>query len=194
MCYCFFNSEILKGRHVKHLEESHDQLLQSTLEEGAYNKLYSFNHIVNGFAVHTTPTQANKLKNAPGVKLIEKDCGAKMMTTHTPDLLGIPQGVWHAQLGKKNTGQGIVIGFVDSGINPLHPSFAYDPRDGDNTRWFPGVCQEGPMFPKGSCNGKIISARFFSAGAEAGGNLNASVDILSPYDVVGHGRYVRKSI
>ncbi|KAI3823852.1 hypothetical protein L1987_05297 [Smallanthus sonchifolius] len=181
------SSEILKARHAKYLEESHDQLLQSTLEEGAYNKLYSFNHIVNGFAVHTTPTQANKLKKAPGVKLIEKDRGTKMMTNHTPKLLGLPQRVWHGQRGVTNAGEGIVIGFVDTGINPFHPSFAYHPSYGNNTR-FPGVCQEGPMFPRNSCNGKIISARFFSAGAQAMGNLNASIDILSPYDAVGHGR------
>ncbi|KAJ0843480.1 putative cucumisin [Helianthus annuus] len=184
--------EILKARHAKHLEEFHDELLQNTLEEGAYNKLYSFNHIVNGFSVHTTPTQANKLKKAPGVKLIEKDRGAKMMTNHSPKWLGLPQGVWRGWRGKRNAGEGIVIGFVDTGINPSHPSFAYNPRDGylKNHTSFPSVCQEGPMFPGTSCNGKIISARFFSAGAKARGNLNASVDILSPYDAVGHGSHV----
>nr|XP_043620399.1 subtilisin-like protease SBT2.4 [Erigeron canadensis] len=187
-------SEILKA-HAKRLEASHDQFLQSTLEEGTYKKLYSFNHIVNGFSVHTTPAQANKLRNAPGVKLIEKDRGAKLMTTYTPKFLGLPQGVWPTGRLRhtKNAGEGIVIGFVDSGINPFHPSFAYDPKDdysSYNRTRFPGVCQEGPMFPKSSCNGKIISARFFSAGMEARGILNASVDILSPYDAVGHGSHV----
>ncbi|XP_076881550.1 subtilisin-like protease SBT2.4 [Bidens hawaiensis] len=185
----YFGSEILKARHAKYLEDFHDQLLQTTLEEGAYKKLYSFNHIVNAFSVHTTPTQANKLNKSPHVKFIEKDRGAKMMTTHSPKLLGLPQRVWRARRGPRNAGQGIVIGFVDTGINPVHPSFEYNSRDGNITR-FPSVCQEGPMFPASSCNGKIISARFFSAGAEARGNLNASVDILSPYDAVGHGSHV----
>ncbi|KAI3680494.1 hypothetical protein L6452_35265 [Arctium lappa] len=188
------NSEVLKA-HAKHLEESHDQLLQTTLEEGAYNKLYTFNHIVNGFSVHTTPTQANKLKKAHGVKLVEKDRGAKMMTTYTPKFLGLSEGVWTTELGRvKNAGEGIVIGFVDTGINPFHPSFAYDdPRDRyakNNRTRFPGVCEEGPHFPKSACNGKIVSARFFSAGAQARGVLNASIDILSPFDAVGHGSHV----
>ncbi|KAD7117974.1 hypothetical protein E3N88_05242 [Mikania micrantha] len=180
---------LFKARHAKQLEESHDELLQSNLEEGSYKKLYSFNHIVNGFSVHTTPSQANKLKKAPGVKLIEKDRGAKMMTNHTPKLLGLPQGVWHHSPIKDAAGEGILIGFVDSGINPLHPSFAYEYEYDDG---FPkvGVCEEGPLFPKSSCNGKIVSARFFSAGAQATANLNASIDILSPYDAVGHGSHV----
>ncbi|GJW67204.1 subtilisin-like protease SBT2.4 [Tanacetum coccineum] len=185
------NSEILKA-HAKHLEESHDQLLQSTLEKGAYNKLYSFNHIVNGFSVHTTPSQAKKLKNTPGVKLIEKDNGVKLMTTYTPKFLELPTGVWPTVGGRRHAGEGIVIGFVDSGINPSHPSFAYRPRRGypKNLTEFNGVCDEGPMFPKSSCNGKIVTARYFSAGVKASGLLNASVDILSPYDAVGHGSHV----
>ncbi|GJU85515.1 subtilisin-like protease SBT2.4 [Tanacetum coccineum] len=46
------------------------------------------------------------------------------------------------------------------------------------------------MFPKSSCNGKIVAAQYFSAGVKARGLLNTSVDILSPYDAVGHGSHV----
>lgn len=50
------DSEVYKA-HAKHLVDSHDQLLVSTLETGSYKRLYSFKHIVNGFAVHTTASQ-----------------------------------------------------------------------------------------------------------------------------------------
>ncbi|GLT72653.1 hypothetical protein SLA2020_445650 [Shorea laevis] len=184
------NSEVDEVR-VKHLVDSHDQLLRSTLETGSYNRLHSFKHIVNGFAVHTTPSQARKLKDGPGVKLIERDRGAKVMTTYTPQFLGLP-GVWTQEGGDKNAGEGIVIGFVDTGINPMHPSFAYDPIKPftSNISHFSGVCEMGPRFPANSCNGKIVSARFFSAGAEAVATLNTSVDFLSPFDAVGHGSHV----
>jgi hypothetical protein len=43
--------------HAEQLEDSHDQLLESTLETGSYNRLHSFKHIFNGFSVHTTPSQ-----------------------------------------------------------------------------------------------------------------------------------------
>ncbi|KAE7995356.1 hypothetical protein FH972_000165 [Carpinus fangiana] len=177
--------------HAEQLEDSHDQLLQRTLENGSYNRLHSFKHIVNGFAVHTTPSQARKLKAAPGVMLIERDRGAKLMTTYTPQFLGLPE-VWTEEGGDKNAGEGIVIGFVDTGINPLHPSFAYDPVKpfSSNISHFSGACETGPRFPASSCNGKIVSARFFSAGAEAAATLNTSVDFLSPFDAVGHGSHV----
>ncbi|XP_056687122.1 subtilisin-like protease SBT2.4 [Spinacia oleracea] len=181
------------------LEKSHNQLLQSTLDIGTYNKLHSFTHLANGFAVHTTPSQAEKLKNSPTVKLVVKDRGVKLMTTYTPEFLKLPQTVWDddEQEGNKNAGEGIVIGFVDSGINPFHPSFADDDFLSINTTLvcsnssrFCGACETGPRFPASSCNGKIVSARFFAAGAQAAALLNASVDFLSPFDAVGHGSHV----
>ncbi|KAL8104163.1 hypothetical protein AgCh_028411 [Apium graveolens] len=186
-------SEVSKA-HAKKLVKSHEKLLASTLDTGSYNKLYSFKHVVNGFAVHTSPSQfqAKKLKNGPGVKLIEKDRGIKVMTSYTPELLGLPQGVWAEKGGEKNAGEGIVIGFVDTGINPFHPSFAYDSLNPfiSNISHFCGSCEGGPKFPTMSCNGKIVSAKYFSAGAQTDPTFNASVDLLSPFDVVGHGSHV----
>ncbi|XP_042031185.1 subtilisin-like protease SBT2.4 [Salvia splendens] len=184
------NSKASKA-HAKFLVESHDQFLQSKLEAGSYSKLYSYKHIVNGFALHTTPSQAEKFKGTHGVRLVEKDKGAKLMTTYTPDFLGL-EAVWSQQGGERNAGDGIVIGFVDSGINPIHPSFAYDPLNpwSSNGTRFTGSCDGGPLFPMSSCNGKIISARFFASGARAAATLNPAVDIMSPYDAVGHGSHV----
>ncbi|MCD9637588.1 hypothetical protein HAX54_020957 [Datura stramonium] len=142
---------------------------------------------------NTQSFQIQNLKNAPRVKLLEEDRRVKLMTTYTPQFLGIPI-VWTQEGGDRNAGEGIVIGFVDSGINPEHPSFAYDPTInspfGFTTTKFTGACEEGPLFPHTSCNGKIASARFFSGGAQTTAKLNESVDILSPFDVVGHGSHV----
>ncbi|OMO76899.1 hypothetical protein CCACVL1_15358 [Corchorus capsularis] len=178
--------------HAKKLVDSHDQVLQSTLETGSYNKLYSFKHVINGFAVHTTPSQAKKLKQASGVKLVERDRRTKLMTTYTPQVLGLPQ-LWTQPGGDRNAGEGIVMGFVDTGIDPWHPSFASYGLANPFTSVisnFSGACQAGPQFPAFSCNGKIVSARFFADGAQASAPLNATVDILSPFDVVGHGSHV----
>ncbi|XP_039141942.1 LOW QUALITY PROTEIN: subtilisin-like protease SBT2.4 [Dioscorea cayenensis subsp. rotundata] len=181
-----FNPERAYG---KSLIESHDHLLKSTLDTGSYTKLYSFHHIINGFAIHTTQSQADKLRRVQGVSLIEKDRGVKLMTTYTPNFLGLPKGAWAQEGGEEHAGEGIVIGVIDTGINPKHPSFAYDPsKPYDNPR-FCGVCDVGPKFPQGSCNGKIVSARFFSAGAASVLPLNASKD-LTPFDQVGHGSHV----
>ncbi|KAM3320292.1 hypothetical protein P3S67_007492 [Capsicum chacoense] len=179
--------------YANQLTKSHDEFLQRYLKTGSYDKIYSFNHIVNGIAVHTTSSQIQNLKNASRVKLLEEDRRVKHMTTYTPQFLGIP-AAWTQEGGDRNAGEGIVIGFIDSGINPEHPSFAYDPTINNPFRFtfdnFSGACEEGPLFPQTSCNGKIVSARFFSAGAQTTTTLNDSVDILSPFDVVGHGSHV----
>ncbi|KMT04098.1 hypothetical protein BVRB_8g185510 [Beta vulgaris subsp. vulgaris] len=129
---------------------------------------------------------------------MERDRGAKLMTTYTPKFLKLPETIWAQQGGDENAGKGIVIGFVDSGINPFHPSFAADDDllmintslVCSNSTRFCGVCHTGPRFPASSCNGKIVSARFFANGAQAVSLLNASVDFLSPFDADGHGSHV----
>lgn len=145
--------------------------------------------------------QAQKLKKAKGVKAVEEDKGVKLMTTYTPDFLELPRQVWPkiSNQGDRLAGEDIVIGFVDTGINPTHPSFAAhdltNPYSTNLSRLnFSGDCETGPLFPAGSCNGKIISARFFSAGARASVAFNGSLDILSPFDASGHGRYNHDSI
>lgn len=142
--------------------------------------------------------QARRLRERRGVKVVDRDIGAKVRTTYTPQFLGLEEGpIWVQQGGggegnNINAGEGLVIGFVDSGINPNHASFAYDPMHPftSNISHFSGACQTGPKFPSYSCNQKIVSARYFSAGAQMAATLDPSIDLLSPFDAHGHGRYV----
>ncbi|XP_010533791.1 PREDICTED: subtilisin-like protease SBT2.4 [Tarenaya hassleriana] len=187
-----FRSKAVRDE-AKKMEEFHEEILAKTLENGSYTKLYSYKHIINAFAIHTSPSQAKKLKRAKGVKEVEEDRGVRVMTTYTPEFLELPQHVWtQISGGDRHAGEDVVIGFVDTGINPSHPSFGFDLTNpySSNLSRFSGVCETGPLFPVGSCNGKIISARFFSAGASPPAVLNASVDILSPFDASGHGSHV----
>lgn len=188
----------------------HDRLLQGAMDDdGARGsgscrcrKIYSFHHSVNGFAVHATASLAERLRAAPEVVAVEEDVGTRLMTTYTPRLLGLPDGVWrqrHRGSTSKGEdyGEGVVVGVVDSGVDPAHPSFAYvprppaaaDPPDDDGPFAGGRECSVGPMFPPGSCNGKIVTARYFAAGAAAVLPLDPSRD-LSPFDAEGHGNHV----
>ncbi|BBG92791.1 subtilisin-like serine protease 3 [Prunus dulcis] len=176
--------------YARHLESKHDMLLGMLFEQGTYQKLYSYQHLINGFAVHISHEQAEKLMRAPGVKSVERDWKVRRLTTHTPQFLGLPTGVWPTGGGFDRAGEDIVIGFVDSGIYPQHPSFASHNSDpyGPVPK-YRGKCEVDPDTKRSFCNGKIIGAHHFAKAAIAAGVFNPSIDFASPMDGDGHGSH-----
>ncbi|HLU05321.1 MAG TPA: S8 family serine peptidase, partial [Woeseiaceae bacterium] len=65
----------------------------------------------------------------------------------------------------------------------LEDTLVFDPPVNWN-----GICQEGPEFAADICNNKLIGARWFSDGAEAGGPIDEG-EIFSTRDVDGHGTH-----
>ncbi|KAL8091295.1 subtilisin-like protease SBT2.5 [Apium graveolens] len=55
-----------------YLSKKHDELLENYLEAGTYNKTLSL-VIVDGFAVEITEDQANVLRSAKSVRVVEKN-------------------------------------------------------------------------------------------------------------------------
>lgn len=112
------------------------------------------------------------------------------LTTHTPDYVGVAGGVWPGLGGPEKAGEGVVIGMVDTGVNPHHPSFSNPGESAPEKKGrFRGECEHGDGFPLTACNGKIVGARHFARGAAAAGEFNATSDFASPFDTDGHGRY-----
>ncbi|KAL6977827.1 hypothetical protein U1Q18_026612 [Sarracenia purpurea var. burkii] len=173
-----------------HLEKKHDILLGMLFDRGTYKKLYSYWHLINGFAVHISPEQAEILARAPGVKSVERDWKVRRLTTHTPQFLGLPTGVWPTGGGFEKAGEGIVIGFVDSGIYPHHPSFTtYNEEPYGPLPKYTGECEVDPDTKQSFCNGKIIGAQHFAEAAIAAGVFNPAIDFASPLDGDGHGSH-----
>ncbi|ONK69503.1 uncharacterized protein A4U43_C05F23620 [Asparagus officinalis] len=173
-----------------HLVRQHDALLDSLFDAGTYTKLYSYHHLLNGFSVHMTAEQAEVLSRAPGVKYLEKDMKVRKLTTHTPQFLGLPTGVWPTGGGFDRAGEDVVIGFVDSGIYPKHPSFASHNSDpyGPLPR-YRGKCEIDPDTKRNFCNGKIVGAQHFAKAAIAAGAFNPGIEFASPLDGDGHGSH-----
>ncbi|KAL1218383.1 Subtilisin-like protease SBT2.5 [Cardamine amara subsp. amara] len=183
------SSELVTS-YARHLERKHDMILGMLFEQGSYIKLYSYKHLINGFAAHISPEQAETLRRAPGVRSVTRDWKVRRLTTHTPEFLGLPTDVWPTGGGFDRAGEDIVIGFVDSGIYPHHPSFAshhrlpYGPLP-----HYKGKCEEDPHTKKSFCNRKIVGAQHFAEAAKAAGAFNPDIDFASPMDGDGHGSH-----
>ncbi|KAA8525979.1 hypothetical protein F0562_007921 [Nyssa sinensis] len=182
--------------YKERVSSGHDIFLQSLLQRGSYTKLYSYTHLLNGFAIDVTSEKVlNNLQNAKGVRAIHEDVKMEKFTTHTPDFLGIPSGVWPTLGGAKSSGEGVVIGLIDTGINPFHPSFSNQSSPVNSngvltkSSKFKGKCAVGDQFPPTACNGKIVGAQYFARAAIAAGEFNTTRDYASPFDTDGHGSH-----
>ncbi|KAJ7566579.1 hypothetical protein O6H91_02G109400 [Diphasiastrum complanatum] len=178
-------------RYATFLKQSHDIFLENLLERGSYEKLYSYTHLLNGFAVKLkTELQVSMLKAHAFVVSIEKERTFEKLTTHTPEFLGLPTGAWRVAGGPENAGENIVIGILDTGISPSHESFSNQQNNSYKLlRNWRDKCAISWSFPHGSCNGKIVAARYFAKGIMAANAFNASYDFDSPFDGDGHGTH-----
>ncbi|CAD5333947.1 unnamed protein product [Arabidopsis thaliana] len=171
--------------------QSHDSFLRKTLKGEKYIKLYSYHYLINGFALFINSQQAEKLSMRSEVANIVLDYSVRTATTYTPQFMGLPQGAWVKEGGFEIAGEGVIIGFIDTGIDPNHPSF----NDNDSKRSYPipkhfsGVCEVTPDFPSGSCNKKLIGARHFAQSVVTRGIFNSSEEYASPFDGDGHGTH-----
>ncbi len=104
------------------LEESHDRLLEAIGAPDA--KLYSYRLAFNGFAARLTPAQVAALRARPEVRRVWQDRVKTLKTNASARALGLldPGGGLRAAQGLD--GEDVVIGVIDSGITPEHPSFA----------------------------------------------------------------------
>nr|XP_027192061.1 subtilisin-like protease SBT2.2 isoform X2 [Cicer arietinum] len=178
------------NRHGFNIAQVHDSLLKKVFKGEKYIKLYSYHYLINGFSVLVTQQQAERLSRRREVSNVVLDFSVRTATTHTPQFLGLPQGAWFQSGGFETAGEGITIAFVDTGIDPTHPSFS----DNDKSEHpfqvsphFSGTCEVTPDFPSGSCNRKLVGARHFAASLITRGMFDSTEDCASPFDGDGHG-------
>ncbi|GJP39891.1 hypothetical protein CLOM_g24219, partial [Closterium sp. NIES-68] len=176
---------------TRFLEASHRSLLRS-LGIPASAISHSYSYLLNSFAAQLTPSEARRLKWHPAVAGVEGERAVRVSTVHSPEFLKLGQSLWNANGGKSTAGEGVIVGVIDSGIWPEHPSFS-DPDPGGAAysavpaRWR-GKCTTTADYP--ACNGKVIGARYFLKGAEGQfGDLDETEDYRSARDKVEHGTW-----
>jgi subtilisin family serine protease len=173
----------------------------------ANEQLASYTNALNGFAAIMTLDQAEKLSSKAGVSAVYPNELQQPTTDASGDFLGLSgdAGVWATQA----TGDGVLVGIIDSGIWPEHPSvdpagFAgsdsgyrlepiVDPDAGiDSTGCDFGTTTHdlAPGFYDDafSCNAKLIGARHIMPAYLALTGLT-DVEYDSARDEDGHGTH-----
>jgi hypothetical protein len=194
--------------YAGHLDRRHDDAVGRVGGRKVYDYRFSF----NGFAAELSPSQAEALKRVPGVLSVVKDQLVEADTSSTPTFLGLdaPGGLWDMVGGVDRAGEDVVIGVVDSGIWPEHPSFSdRDDFDDDHhgrghdhgkgkgkptyhpLRGWHGKCERGEAWKHSDCNQKLIGARYFNAawGGDAALEADRPWEFMSPRDYNGHGSH-----
>ncbi|MHB8448806.1 MAG: S8 family serine peptidase, partial [Rudaea sp.] len=133
----------------------------------------------NGMALALTDAEAAQLATLPGVLGVRRERIEHPLTDAGPKWIGADK-LWNGQVPgiAKTKGEGVVIGIVDTGISPTHPSFAATGPDGyaiQNPRGhFYGLCATA----QATCNNKLIGIYDFTDEGTKG------------IDSVGHGTHV----
>lgn len=140
--------------------------------------VYSYRNVLSGFAARLTQEEVKAMEEKDGFISAIPERMFKKQTTHTPTFLGLHQqtGFWR----ESNFGKGVIIGVLDGGVFPNHPSFGDLGMPPPPARW-KGRCE----FNLSDCNNKLIGARTFNLAAKAIKGEKAE----APIDVDGHGTH-----
>lgn len=157
----------LKSAHVQeytvHLKSMHKNALEAVGATETDN-IHNYTVALNGFAAWLSEDQADALAMRSDVITVLPDQMKYPTTDSAPKFLKISKGPWR----RGYNGEGIVVGVIDTGIWPEHPSFADDGSYGtppvildDSVR---SACEFGnaahnPGDATFSCNNKLIGAR-----------------------------------
>ncbi|KAK4400561.1 Subtilisin-like protease SBT1.4 [Sesamum angolense] len=131
----------------------------------------SYCNVFPGFAAKLTSEEVKAMEKRTGFISARPQQVLPLHTTHTPNFLGLHQnmGFWR----DSNYGKGIIIGVLDTGILPDHPSFSDEGMPPPPAKW-KGRCE---FSFTGACNNKLTGARHFRNGDG------------TPLDFDGHGTH-----
>ncbi|CAM0903391.1 unnamed protein product [Alopecurus aequalis] len=170
-----------QANHALDTADGRKALYQSYLPDHG-QLLHAYHHVASGFAARLTQQELEAMSALPGFVAAVPDRVYKLHTTHTPLFLGLD-----TQLGTRNdsfgSGDGVIIGVLDSGITPDHPSFSGAGMPPPPTKW-KGTCD---FNGRSVCNNKLLGARVFDTAGN--GTASSSGAPLSPIDEDGHGTH-----
>jgi subtilisin family serine protease len=184
-----------KGKKIK---AGHDKALKA-VGASTSAKVYDYTVSMNGFAAELTTSQAAAMQAQPGVLFVVPDEVRQLTTDSSPDFLGINDGAGPAAKGYD--GEGVVVGVIDQGIWPEHPSVADDGSYAAPPASFTGTgCEFGSAVAGAqafnaadadfTCNNKLLAAKAYGDGFHGGVGIGLDPgSFLSARDEDGHGTH-----
>ncbi|WP_207680126.1 Ig-like domain-containing protein [Desulfonema magnum] len=178
----------------KYLSDKQNEIMASMEQTigRSFEPIYTYDVTYNGMAVRLTPEEAARIAKLPGVISVQQDRPVHLMTDVSPAFVNATE-IWdgNGTNGLPETkGEGIIVGIIDTGIWPEHPSFADDgtfPRP--PSKWG-GKCTPPADGTKGyKCNNKLIGIQYFLDGYLARNEDEYDGLFLSGRDDVGHGTH-----
>jgi len=160
--------------------------------------LHRYQMVLGGIAMLVPENQVRALSSLPGVIAVYPDARLRLHTDRSPGFIGA-QELWGRLGGQKNAGEGVIVGILDTGIWPEHPSFS-DPDASGTAYPAPSPPARGCQFGGGAnpgspfaCNNKLIGAYRFMAAyeqcADRGECAMPAGDYTSSRDSDGHGTH-----
>ena len=143
------------------LRESHSRVMRDAgLAES--DKVIDYTNVLNGFSALISHDEAVALAARPEVALVMPDVMRYPTTDASPEFLGLTQG--NEAWGRGIDGRGVVVGVIDTGIWPEHPSFADDGTypEADVSPALPcefGNTAHNPADLPFECQNKLVGAR-----------------------------------
>ncbi|WP_245647007.1 S8 family serine peptidase [Microtetraspora niveoalba] len=183
------------AKYGRHIEEVENTFLRELAEKVPGAKVGQRLRTVYGGVALTVPGEkAAELLKLPGVAAVQEDKREQPLTDSSASFMGADT-VYNRLGGASSSGKGVIVGILDSGAWPEHPSFAdpgnlpAPPAKADGT---PRTCSFGdnPLTPAADvfvCNNKLISGQPFLAtyNALVGGEMYPD----SARDSNGHGTH-----
>ncbi|XP_050228014.1 subtilisin-like protease [Mercurialis annua] len=160
------------------LESWYKSFLPTSISNSNQQKriVYSYRNVVSGFAAKLTADEAKAMEANDGLVSARPQKILPLHTTHSPNFLGLHQnlGFWR----NSTYGNGVIIGVLDTGITPDHPSFGEQGMSPPPAKWR-GKCEFNGTV---ACNNKLIGARTFLSNEHRYGPPG-------PFDDEGHGTH-----
>ncbi|XP_072957646.1 subtilisin-like protease 4 [Typha angustifolia] len=174
-----FIVHVQKPKSIKFLREVDRKnwhmsfLPNTTLDTGEPRLVYSYHRVISGFAARLTSDEVRLMASTKGFLHSHPSQRNPLLTTYTPEFLGLDSrnGIWY----DSSLGKGVIVGVLDTGIHPAHPSFTADGMPPPPNDWR-GDCD----FRESRCNNKLIGAAAFLRGRPT------PVDV----DHDGHGTHI----